>query len=91
MIEVTIRIHEVAKDGLPNMDELTNRVAFICDGCIVSGWPLFWKEGHETETEWEADSGVCHGYSFGDVAYWVEFPVPLADISECQKATSGSL
>lgn len=35
-----IIIHEIATDGLPNMEKMTLRVAFIFDGCIVSGWPL---------------------------------------------------
>ena len=35
-----IIIHEIAIDGLPDMDALTARVAFLVDGCIVSGWPL---------------------------------------------------
>lgn len=40
MREMTIKIHEVATDGLPDMENLTGRVAFVFDGCVVSGWPL---------------------------------------------------
>ena len=50
-----MRVFEISKDGLPNMTKLTGRVAFIFDGCIVSGWPLYGVEGH-IESEWEADS-----------------------------------
>ena len=35
-----IIIHAIEEDGLPDMERLTLRVAFIFDGCIVSGWPL---------------------------------------------------
>jgi hypothetical protein len=37
---VIVKIHAVASDGLPDMDRLVGRVAFIFDGCVVSGWPL---------------------------------------------------
>lgn len=40
MQTLSIIIHEIAEDGLPDMDRLVGRVAFIFDGCIVSGWPL---------------------------------------------------
>lgn len=35
-----ITIHEIEKDGLPSMDKMIGRVAFVFDGCIISGWPL---------------------------------------------------
>ena len=47
MIELTIKVHEIAVDGLPPRDDdsYTGRVAFLFDGCIVSGWPLH-REDH---------------------------------------------
>lgn len=73
-IEVTI--HEVATDGLPDMDELTGRVAFIFDGCIVSGWPL----GRGDEPRWEANSDVGNGREFAGITHWIKFPAPLWEI-----------
>jgi hypothetical protein len=51
--EITVKIHDVAVDGLPPRDgepgyqESIGRVAFIFDGCIVSGWPLHQPEHPE--------------------------------------------
>jgi len=69
-----IIIHEIAKDGLPDMEKLTLRVAFIFDGCIVSGWPI---DGNADPVLWEADSDVGHGGQFAGVTHWVEFPIGL--------------
>jgi hypothetical protein len=74
-----IKVHEIAKDGLPAMDDLTGRVAFIFDGCIVSGWPL--RDNGNGETTWEANSDVGHGGVFYGVTHWVEFPVPVWDMT----------
>jgi len=75
--EVTIRVHEIATDGLPDMDVLVGRVAFIFDGSIVSGWPLdeVGKPGL-----WEGDTDVSHNQPFGSVTHWVEFPVPINEL-----------
>ena len=70
-----IIIREIAIDGLPDMDKLVGRVAFLFDGCIVSGWPL--DTVRDGETLWEADSDVGHGRAFYGVTHWFEFPVPL--------------
>lgn len=83
-------VHEIATDGLPNMEELTGRVAFIFDGCIVSGWPLDVEEhshiydnygwdGSEGAL-WEANSDVGHTRPFGGVTHWIEFPEPLWEV-----------
>lgn len=74
-----IKIHEIAKDGLPIMDELTGRVAFIFDGCIVSGWPL--RDNGDGETTWEADSDVGRSGAFYGVTHWVEFPRAIWDMT----------
>lgn len=71
MREVTVKIHETAVDGLPDMGRLVGRVAFLFDGCIVSGWPL------GEPGEWEANSDVGHVGVFTGVTHWVEFPAPL--------------
>lgn len=80
-----IRIHSIADDGLPDMDELTGRVAFIFDGCIVSGWPL-----HIDPTDystpysgaWEPNSDVGRNTRFAGVTHWIEFPVPIWEITK---------
>ncbi|WNN95134.1 hypothetical protein SEA_MAGRITTE_183 [Microbacterium phage Magritte] len=85
--QLVVKVHEIATDGLPNMKELTGRVALIFDGCIVSGWPLdptehadiyerhVWRA--EDGVLWEANSDVGNHRVFGSVTHWVEFPFPL--------------
>lgn len=78
MNEVTIKIHAVAEGGLPNMENLTGRVAFIFDGCIVSGWPAGREE--EGDQVWETDSDVGTHRPLIGVTHWVEFPVPVWEL-----------
>jgi hypothetical protein len=80
MKEITVRVHEIAIDGLPDMDALTGRVAFVFDGCIVSGWPLGQPGWHEGR--WEADSDVGHGRPFSDVTHWLELPAPAYELEK---------
>lgn len=75
MNTITAKLHEIATDGLPDMDSLTGRVAFLFDGCIVSGWPL--DEREDGVTLWEADSDVGRLTKFYGVTHWIEFPLPL--------------
>lgn len=80
---LTVRIHSIADDGLPDMDQLVGRVAFLFDGCIVSGWPLHVDPtNHATpySGRWEADTDVGHNRTFAGVTHWVEFPEPLWQI-----------
>ena len=74
MIEVTVKVHDIASDGLPDMDTLVGRVAFIWDHEIVSGWPL--EDGtHNVRPDiWEANSDVGRIGPFHGVTHWVEFP-----------------
>jgi hypothetical protein len=76
-------VHAIATDGYPDMDALTGRVAFIFDGCIVSGGPLHVDpEDYSTPQsgDWEADSDVGRTVRFGGVTHWVEFSRPLREI-----------
>jgi hypothetical protein len=81
--QITITIHEVAHDGLPEMDALTGRVAFIFDGCVVSGWPLdpnsesYPYDLDEDGQLWEANDDVGHERPMGGVTHWIEFPAPV--------------
>lgn len=74
--QITITVHDIAEDGLPDMDSLTGRVAFLFDGCIVSGWPLAYGNF------WEGNSDVSHGRKFLGVTHWVEFPEPVWEIEK---------
>lgn len=90
MTELTVKLHPIATDGLPDMDALTGRVAFIFDGCVVSGWPLLRDEHPETYdrvgvyegegTLWEANSDVGHGRPFYGVTHWLEFPTEIWEL-----------
>lgn len=80
--QVTITVHEVAIDGLPDMDVLVGRVAFIFDGSIVSGWPMTDDDdvyGYDGQL-WEGDTDVSHGRPFGSVTHWIEFPRPVWEL-----------
>jgi hypothetical protein len=72
--EITVRVHEVAVDGLPDMDALVGRVALIFDGCVVSGWPV--EADGDGDILWEADGDVGHGRLLAGVTHWLEFPEP---------------
>lgn len=76
MREVMIKIHSIAEDGLPNMDDnaMVGRVAFIWDGAIVSGWPLN-RIGRPAD-HWEPSEDRFGGAVSG-VTHWVEFPEPV--------------
>lgn len=83
--EVGVKVHAIAEDGIPDLDDdnLAGRVAFIFDGCVVSGWPLHTNpQDHTTPYSgmWEADSDVGRGRPFRGVTHWLEFPVPIWDI-----------
>ena len=80
-----IEIKNIKKDGLPDMSKLKGRVAFIYDGCIVTGWPLKGcKEdlGQFTEDMWEGNSDVGHNSIFKGIKYYVIFPIPLFEIEQ---------
>ena len=89
--DLTIKVHEIADDGLPDMENLTGQVAFIFDGCIVSGWPLDPTDPDITAYEdfgwdpddgvlWEADDDVGQGRPMGGVTHWIEFPEPVWEL-----------
>lgn len=71
-----IKIHEIAVDGLPNMDEelMIGRVAFIWNGAIVSGWPLTSVGRPDL---WESSEDAMGMRPFSGVTHWVEFACPV--------------
>lgn len=78
MKEITIKVHEIATDGLPDMDKLVGRVALLFDGNVVNGWPLADLDD-EGRPLWEGGD-VSNGKSFYGVTHWIEFPDPLWEI-----------
>jgi hypothetical protein len=85
MDERIIKVHEIARDGLPSRSDFpTGRVAFIFDGCIVSGWPLYADPDDDTSSYaglWGANDDVGLNVKFADVTHWVEFDAPLWEIA----------
>lgn len=85
---MTVRVHAIVEDGLPDMDKLTGRVAFLWDGEIISGWPLKCDCGEgfdpcpcdDDEQRWEPAEDRFGGPLAG-VTHWVEFPVSLWNIA----------
>ena len=88
MKEITVKVHDVATDGLPDMAGLAGRVVFLFDGGAMSGWPLD-PVGIERETgrrpggvkagDWEGSCGRETG-TFRGVTHWLEFPAPLSRV-----------
>ncbi|WP_431728515.1 hypothetical protein [Verrucosispora sp. TAA-831] len=78
-------MHSIAEDGLPDMDNLTGRVAFLFDGSIVSGWPLRTNPDDRNTPYsgfWEADGDVGRNVKFANVTHWVEFPEPVWEVEK---------
>lgn len=73
-----MKIRSIKKHGLPDMAKLTGRVAFIWDGCIVSGWPLY-PENSFDKGEWEANDDVGRHGKFKGVTTYVVFDKPVWD------------
>ena len=98
MTEYTIKVHEIAVDGLPDKEDraLLGRIAFIADGCVVSGWPISPGEYASVDKEigdlpyvWEANSDVGHGRLHGSITHWIEFPVPGWEMENSGSARRG--
>jgi hypothetical protein len=70
MTELTIKIHRIDTDGLPDVDKLTDRVAFLCLNGLVTGRPL-------NDGSWKATGEVYITDVFPIVTHWVEFPRPI--------------
>jgi len=82
MSKYEIIVHEIKTDGLPDMDNLTGRVAFIWDGAICSGWPLYLDDPSDPESLlWEASEDEMGRVKFHGVTHWVEFPKPVWKLS----------
>ena len=69
-----MEVRTVKEHGLPDMDKLTGRVAFIFDGCIVSGWPL------DNSDEWEANEDVGRHGTFIGVEKYIVFDKPINEL-----------
>ena len=85
MIELTVILHEVTEDGLPDMkdDDLIGRVAFVWDGCVVSGWPIGpeYDDSYDpADVKWEPSEDRFGGPVRG-VTRWLELPRPAWDLA----------
>jgi hypothetical protein len=88
--QMTVTVHAIAEDGLPDMDSLVGRVAFIWDGAVISGWIHYsWWRRRLREPRgmrrggvlWEGSEDRCGG-PFGGVTHWIELPVPAWLLAE---------
>jgi hypothetical protein len=92
-----MKVFDIEKDGLPDMNDqnLVGRVAFIHDGCIVSGWPLYNIHLEYPERKlpiygkdaWEANSDVSIVKPFVGVKKYVIFDVPVWDLDTVVEST----
>lgn len=78
---MTVVVHAISEDGLPDMDKLIGRVAFIWDGAIVSGWPLNRIGNPEA---WEPSEDAFGMGPFYGVTHWVEFPTEFWNIERAR-------
>lgn len=102
MKTLEIKVHEIAVDGLPNHEDrtLVGRVAFILDGCVVSGFYIPRGESEEVDEVldkydpplsgvWEGNDTVGHSRLIAGVTHWVEFPAAIGAIEEYGSAKEG--
>lgn len=72
-----MKVYDIDKDGLYDKDDksLVGRIAFIFDGCIVSGWYL-------DNGNWEAneDVGKFGEFSREVVKKYVIFDTPIWEL-----------
>lgn len=81
----TITVHTIAEDGFPPQDlaqaGLTGRVAFLFDGHIYAGWPVYREEEKQPTDRrkaiWEESET---GQQMRGIEKWIEFPVPFWDL-----------
>lgn len=73
-MNLDLLVFDIAVSGLPNMDDPRNvgTVAFVFDGCIVSGWPL--APDANGDVLWEGNRDVSHGRQFAGVTRWLRLP-----------------
>lgn len=69
-------VKTISIDGLPDMKKLVGRVAFIFDGCIVSGWPL----DMYPQDQWEANDDVGRKGVFTGIEKYVVFDKPIWEL-----------
>jgi len=77
--EEIMKIFEIEKDGLPDMNKLIGRVAFIFDGCIVSGWPLYGLQNYSKD-QWEANDDVGKHGVFEGIEKYIVFDLPVWEL-----------
>lgn len=83
-----MEVKSIKEHGLPDMDKLVGRVAFIFDGCIVSGWPLHnihLKMPGNNYPEygmdiWEANDDVGKSGVFTGIEKYVIFDKPIWEL-----------
>lgn len=89
MAEITVIVHDILTDGLPDMDDdaMVGRVAFIWDGSIISGWPQRPGPGltydNPLKAHWNGAEDRFHG-PYAGVRYWLELPVAAWQIGREQ-------
>ena len=84
MLDLTITVHEIASDGLPDFDarpELKDCTAFLYQGGIISGTPA--TQLTDKADVWQAArplGGRNYHFLYSGVTHWVELPPPNAMI-----------
>lgn len=75
-IDAKFKVYDLEIDGYPDGQKLIGRLAFIWDGCIVSGWPI----SNFHPDEWEANLDVGRTGVFKGVKKYVVFNKPVWEL-----------
>lgn len=78
-----MKVCNIAEDGLPTVDD-EGFVAFIYQGCVISGFCLFGEDGPDgkfTENDWQGDGIVTDSSKrFSGVKHYIIFDTDLGHI-----------
>jgi len=92
--EITVKIFSIEQDGFPTESEqaggfgvnpeYVNRVGFLHNGSIYSGWALSKNESarlgaDDDERYWEANEDLVTR-KFAGVTHWLYFPEPFSKL-----------
>ena len=75
-VPITVILHEIATDGLPDGDMPGSKMAAIFDGNVITAWPL-----DDPDKSWEGDTDVAHGRPMLGVTHWLEFQQPVYELA----------
>lgn len=83
MNTINAQVFDIDIDGLPPKDGLTGRLAFIHDGAIYSGWPLFElhlkypENNHPIYSKYDWEGSETGAVVYSGVKKYIIFEKPI--------------